>query len=109
MEHGPNGKVVTDDNIRPLLTGMARGVIQGLEVTLGHFWAALTDHMRGEPGRNRTAHGTIQSPIGRGNFTVEYPEERLAVPENFRYLPVLLYEEETGKERCTSCGICAKV
>jgi NADH-quinone oxidoreductase subunit I len=34
------------------------------------------------------------------------------VPEEFRYIPFLLYEEQedgTRLERCTSCGICAKV
>jgi NADH-quinone oxidoreductase subunit I len=104
-----NGHVVTDDNVGPLLAGMARGVTQGLAVTLGHFWSALTDYLRGSPSRRRTEEGVVQSPTERGAFTVQYPEERLAVPENFRYLPVLIYDEATGKERCTSCGICAKV
>src|SRR5690606_18280371 len=49
-----------------------------------------------------------QLPDEQGIFTVQYPEERLAVPERLRYFPVLLVEED-GKERCTSCGICAKV
>ena len=104
-----NGRVVTNDNVGPLVAGMARGVTQGLAVTLGHFWSALTDYLRGSPSRRRTEEGVVQSPTERGAFTVQYPEERLAVPENFRYLPVLIYDEATGKERCTSCGICAKV
>jgi NADH-quinone oxidoreductase subunit I len=105
-----NGRVVTDDNVGPLLSGLARGVTQGLGITLGHFWSALTDHVRGSPNRGHGADGSvIQKPSDHGNFTVQYPEERLAVPENFRYLPVLIFDEETGKERCTSCGICAKV
>ena len=56
MEPRPksNGRVVTDDNVGPLLTGMARGVTQGLSITLGHFWAALTDYVRGSPNRVRT-------------------------------------------------------
>jgi NADH-quinone oxidoreductase subunit I len=47
----------------------------------------------------------------RGIFTVQYPEEKLPVPEEFRYVPFLVYDEvEGGREiRCTSCGICAKV
>jgi NADH-quinone oxidoreductase subunit I len=47
-----------------------------------------------------------------GIFTVQYPEEKLPVPEEFRYIPFLIYEEnEKGEkvDRCTSCGICAKV
>jgi NADH-quinone oxidoreductase subunit I len=42
-------------------------------------------------------------------FTVQYPDERLAVPERFRYFPVLIYDSKTGEELCTACGICAKV
>jgi NADH-quinone oxidoreductase subunit I len=49
----------------------------------------------------------------RGNCgAVQYPEEKLPVPEEFRYIPFLVYEEgENGEknQRCTSCGICAKV
>jgi NADH-quinone oxidoreductase subunit I len=48
----------------------------------------------------------------RGIFTVQYPEEKLPVPEEFRFLPFLIYEvNENGDkvDRCTSCGICAKV
>ena len=48
----------------------------------------------------------------RGVFTVQYPEERLATPEEFRFIPFLIYEEGPNGEqnqRCTSCEICAKV
>lgn len=48
----------------------------------------------------------------RGVFTIQYPEEKLPVPEEFRYIPFLVYEEGQNGERnmrCTSCGICAKV
>ena len=47
-----------------------------------------------------------------GIFTVQFPEEKLPVPEEFRYVPFLVYDEgEADKKeiRCTSCGICAKV
>ncbi len=47
-----------------------------------------------------------------GIFTIQYPEEKLPVPEEFRFLPFLVYDEgENGAKdlRCTSCGICAKV
>jgi len=42
---------------------------------------------------------------------VQYPEEKIPVPEEFRYIPFLIYEEKDGKieYRCTSCGICPKV
>lgn len=62
----------------------------------------------------------------KGLITVEYPEVKLKPPENFRFMPFLIYEpvldaagkpivdaatgkEEIGVERCTACGICAKV
>ncbi len=50
-----------------------------------------------------------QSPKGRGIFTVQYPAERLPLPERFRAFPFLVYDEETGKLRCTACGTCARV
>ena len=49
---------------------------------------------------------------GRGIFTIQYPDEKLPVPEEFRYIPFLIYDEgDDGEQsvRCTSCGICAKV
>ncbi len=30
----------------------------------------------------------------RGIFTVQYPEEKLPVPEEFRYIPFLVYDED---------------
>src|SRR5436853_5405553 len=108
-EKTPPGRVVTDDNVGPLLAGMARGALGGMRVTMRHFTATLIDYLRGSPSRTGSSNEIVQPPSGRGMFTVEYPEQRLAVPENFRYLPVLLFEEDTNKIRCTSCGICAKV
>ena len=52
------------------------------------------------------------SKDARGIFTVQYPEEKIPVPEEFRFIPFLIYDiDENGekKDRCTSCGICAKV
>jgi NADH-quinone oxidoreductase subunit I len=31
------------------------------------------------------------------------------LPERFRYIPMLLWDTEKGEDRCTACGICAKV
>jgi NADH-quinone oxidoreductase subunit I len=50
-----------------------------------------------------------QDPKTEGLFTVEYPDERLLIRERFRVLPVLIYDDEDGYVRCTSCNICAKV
>ena len=43
---------------------------------------------------------------------VAVSEEKLIIPEEFRYIPFLIYDEledGTHQDRCTSCGICAKV
>jgi NADH-quinone oxidoreductase subunit I len=50
-----------------------------------------------------------QSPKNRGIVTVEYPKERLPLPENFRYMPFLVQDTQLDEIKCTSCGICAKV
>ena len=53
-----------------------------------------------------------QGPKARGVFTVQYPEEKLPVPEEFRFIPFLVYDADADgvqHDRCTSCGICAKV
>jgi NADH-quinone oxidoreductase subunit I len=91
------------------------GLIKGLGVTLKHFVGTYIDDIRWLGRRryyNDEALKIRQSPNARGIFTVQYPEEKLPVPEEFRYIPFLLYEEdEQGiqQDRCTSCGICAKV
>lgn len=44
-----------------------------------------------------------------GVFTVEYPEERIKLPEPYRNMPILLYDDETGHELCTGCYQCARI
>ncbi len=93
------------------------GVIRGLMVTFQHFIDTYLEDLRAlRAGRKRyfTPEGIAErtDKDARGIFTIQYPEEKMPVPEEFRYIPFLVYEEgEDGKEeqRCTSCGICAKV
>ncbi len=94
-----------------------KGIIKGLGVTLKRFVDTYLDDiswwMRGKK-RYYTQEGIAHraSKDARGIFTVQYPEEQLIQPEEFRYVPFLVYDEvEGGKKevRCTSCGICAKV
>jgi len=90
------------------------GVLKGLGVTLKHFFGTYVDDLRWWRKRYYTDEGIAHrmSKDARGVFTVQYPEEKLPVPEEFRYIPFLIYEtkEDGSKEhRCTSCGICAKV
>jgi len=82
-------------------TGIARGML----VTLRHFFESIG----GVLARPKNDSTVVQSVSEAGVFTVQYPEERLEVPERFRYFPFLLYDPASGAERCTSCGICAKV
>ena len=90
------------------------GLIKGLGVTLKHFIETYLDDIRwlGRRYYHEKALAERQGPNARGVFTVQYPEEKLPVPEEFRYIPFLVYEEgEDGERelRCTSCGICSKV
>lgn len=90
------------------------GIVKGLGVTLKHFIATYVDDLRwlGHRYYNPEAFAVRQSPKARGIFTVQYPEEKLTLPEEFRYIPFLIYDEledGTRQDRCVSCGICAKV
>jgi NADH-quinone oxidoreductase subunit I len=83
-------------------------------VVFRHFLDTYLDDLRFGRKRYRTAEGIERrrSSDTKGIFTVQYPEEKLPVPEEFRYIPFLVYETGPNGEkeyRCTSCGICAKV
>lgn len=90
------------------------GIIKGLFITLGHFVMTFVDDLRRGAKRYNTAEGIAyrQGADVTGIFTIQYPEEKMPVPEEFRYIPFLVSEtDEEGarKLRCTACGICAKV
>lgn len=90
------------------------GIVKGLGVTFKRFVETYLDDIKWLGKRYYTKEGINHrmSSDARGVFTIQYPEEKLPVPEEFRYIPFLLYEEgENGEkiDRCTSCGICAKV
>ncbi len=93
-----------------------KGILKGLGVTLNRFYETYLDDIswwvRGKKRYNSPegiAHRSSKNT--RGIFTVQYPEEQLLQPEEFRFVPFLVYDEVDGKQehRCTSCGICAKV
>jgi NADH-quinone oxidoreductase subunit I len=91
-----------------------KGIIKGLSVSLKRFVETYLDDLAWIGKRYRTDEGIAHrsGKNARGIFTVQYPEEKIPVPEEFRFLPFLLYEEDPNGERhmrCTSCGICAKV
>jgi NADH-quinone oxidoreductase subunit I len=90
------------------------GLLKVLGVTLKHFITTYIDDIRwlGRRYYREDALKVRQGPNARGIFTVQYPEEKLPVPEEFRYIPFLVYEvQDDGAKnwRCTACGICAKV
>lgn len=87
------------------------GVIKGMLVTGKHFLETYLEDIR-YLGRRSESFDIRQGAKARGVFTVQYPEERLPVPEEFRFIPFLIYEEgPEGQQihRCTSCGICSRV
>jgi NADH-quinone oxidoreductase subunit I len=94
-----------------------KGILKGLLVTGKRFLDTYLDDiswlLRGKKRYNSVEGVKHRSSADtRGIFTVQYPEEQLITPEEFRYVPFLVYDEgaEGKKEiRCTSCGICAKV
>jgi NADH-quinone oxidoreductase subunit I len=100
------------------------GVLKGLGITFKHFINTFVDDLKYFPSSalNQEAFAKRQGPEAAGLFTVEYPEMKLTPPENFRFIPFLISDYDVAKDeenysfdeakeqnRCTSCGICAKV
>ena len=93
------------------------GLAKGLMLTLRHFVDSYIDDIR--YGFRKYSHsvdnfGVRQGTQTKGVITVQYPDEKVAVPERFRFVPFLIIEDKehptrAGKDWCTSCGICAKV
>ena len=91
-----------------------KGILKGLGVTLKRFIDTFLDDILWFGRRYYTEEGIARrsSTEARGIFTIQYPEEKLPVPEEFRFVPFLVYDEGPDGERhvrCTSCGICAEV
>ena len=92
------------------------GLLKGLGITLKHFRDTYTDDRQKVPSRYQDSieldkHRRImEQPITQeGLLTIQYPEERRLLPERFRYIPMLIWDTEKNEDRCTACGICAKV
>jgi len=90
------------------------GILKGLGVTLRRFIGTYIDDIKWLGKRYYTEDGIRHrmSKEASGVFTIQYPEEKVPVPEEFRFIPFLVYEEKAAGSifhRCTSCGICAKV
>jgi NADH-quinone oxidoreductase subunit I len=86
------------------------GLVKGLSVTMRHFIESyLYDRKPWEPRYGEEWLEKHQDADGKGIYTVQYPEQERKIPENFRFIPMLIYEENTEDLRCTACGICARV
>ncbi len=90
------------------------GILRGLWITFTHFINTYVDDLKYGRRRYKSKEGIqYRSSVSvKGIFTVQYPEEKLSVPEEFRFLPFLVYETDPNGEkkyRCTACGICTKV
>lgn len=93
------------------------GLVKALGVTLKRYVDTYLEDiswwLRGKKRYNTTEGIKHRSSKDtRGIFTVQYPEEKLILPEEARYIPFLVFNEGPDGKRevlCTSCGICAKV
>jgi NADH-quinone oxidoreductase subunit I len=90
------------------------GILKGLGVSLKRFIGTYLDDLKWIGKRYYTDEGIAHraSKNGRGIFTVQYPEEKVPVPEEFRFVPFLVFNEGPNGEktmRCTSCGICSRI
>ncbi len=86
------------------------GLIKGLSITMRHFIESYVyDRKPWEPRYSQEWLEKHQAVDGKGLFTIQYPEQKREIAENFRSLPMLVYEESTDEPRCTACGICARV
>jgi NADH-quinone oxidoreductase subunit I len=89
------GKTYTVDRGAAKTRG-GQGMLAGVQVVLQHFRDAFTQKLD-DPSKTS------------GMFTIEYPEERMQLPEASRSFPILLYQDSTGQELCTSCFQCERI
>jgi NADH-quinone oxidoreductase subunit I len=93
-----------------------QGILKGLGVTFKHFFATYVDDLRsiGSKLSPQSKFERRQGLDAFGIFTVQYPEEKIATPERFRFIPFLVVNDADhptapGDDWCVACGICAKV
>lgn len=93
-----------------------QGILKGLGVTFKHFFATYVEDIRRMGGKMSSddKFARRQGVDSDGLYTVQYPEEKIATPERFRFLPFLVTNDDDhptapGEIWCTACGICPKV
>jgi NADH-quinone oxidoreductase subunit I len=90
------GKAYTVDRGGRSAKSPGAGMLRGLGIVFNHFV------------KSYGAKSSKKSDIA-GTFTVEYPEERASLPEAYRNMPILLYDDASGQELCTSCFQCERI
>ena len=77
------------------------GLLKGLQVTLQRFVDTYLDDIQWFGKRYYTVEGVAHrsSSKTKGVFTVQYPEEKLLIPEEFRYIPFLVYDEKENGDK----------
>lgn len=93
------------------------GILKGLGVTIRHFIDTYKDDLLYGFRKYSNTQDNFQVRQGTqaaGAYTVQYPDEKVAVPERFRFTPFLVvndadHPDAPGEDWCTSCGICSKV
>jgi NADH-quinone oxidoreductase subunit I len=92
------------------------GLLKGLGITLKHLRDTYLDDNKAIPSRYEDSlklddrRRIIEQPIDQeGILTIQYPEEKRLLPERFRYIPMLIWDTQKDEDKCTACGICAKV
>jgi len=91
-----------------------KGIVQSLWLVFRHFVESYRVDLRDFfTHKSKTGKVAFRSSTDtKGLFTIEYPEVCTLKPEEFRFLPFLVYDfDEVGKQkqRCTACGTCARI
>lgn len=94
-----------------------QGFFKGMMLTLRHFVNSYVEDFK--YGLRRYAPDVDNFEVRQGTqaegvYTVQYPDEKLAAPERFRFVPFLVVQNwddelNPGHQWCTACGICSKV
>ncbi|HQL40184.1 MAG TPA: hypothetical protein PKV95_11975 [Anaerolineaceae bacterium] len=85
------------------------GILKGLWVTFRHFIKTYIEDIKRGRKFYRSAEGidARREADVEGIFSIQYPEEKLPVPEEFRFLPFLVYDEGPDGERKSAAQLAA--
>jgi NADH-quinone oxidoreductase subunit I/electron transport complex protein RnfC len=104
----PRGKVLTIERNRAKGI-IGQGLLKGMRVIFDHWRKSWTDSFHSKVPENDKLYYLNDMDKVAGVFTVEYPEVRIKLPEASRNMPILLYDDATGHELCTSCFQCQRI